>query len=116
MNEQFLSRNQNEVAQVIISFRELQSVRDHYVLYLGKDGWEVFDPNTSKAVIHHSFKHLYNLIDDIKELRRAIVNVSCIQFNKTGKPDQVQTFALKRLKRIYSDKEILNLCHYEPKY
>ena len=116
MNEQFLSRNQNEIAMVISTFRELQSVREHYVLYLDTNGWEVFDPITSKAVIRHSFKHLRNLIEDMKELRRAIVNVSCIQFNKSGKPDQVQSLAIKRLKRYYTNLEISNLCFYEPKY
>lgn len=113
---QFLSRNQNELAEVYTRFRELLSVRSHYVLYMDLNDWELFDPNVGRCIFRHSFKHLKSFTEDLIKLRHNIVEVGCIQFSRDGLPSKSQSWSLKYLLKFYSIEELKSLCNYESKY
>lgn len=106
MNEQFLSRNQFEIADLITKFKELVTIYPHVVLYLDKDSWEVFDTQFCKPLFRRSFKQVNTLRDELSKLRLNIINVGCIKYRRDGKPDKLQSWALRNLSLLYEEPEI----------
>lgn len=107
-NVQFLTRNQNEILRVFLSYRELLEVRPDFVMYMDKTTWELFDPNFSVTIFRHEFKHLKSMLDTMRQLRRDLIEVGCIKYREhSGKPPtSIQTWALKRLMKYYNYEQI----------
>lgn len=108
MNEQFLSRNQNELVKVITTFRQLLEVFPHeIVLYLDKENWEIFSPTFGITILTSKFKHLNSFIQDMNTLRRDIIAVGCIRYHKSKETTQSETWSLKRMKKIFNESQML---------
>ena len=107
MNEQFLSRNQSELVNVITSFRELLEVFPHeIVLYLDKDNWEIFSPTFGITILQSKFKHLNTFIQDMNQLRRDIISVGCIKYHQHKPLSQSETWSMKRMNKIFNEIQI----------
>ena len=107
MNNQFNSRNQYELAQIIVDFRELSALHDkQFTLYLDVDYWEIFDMRFGKTIIRHEYKHIRKLHEDILHLTNSIMHVGCIKFRPNKQPNTNQSWALKFLKTLYNDDEL----------
>ena len=110
MNEQFISRNQNEMLQVFLQYRELLNVKSHYVMYMDAESWELFDPNVGRTIIRHDFKHLKSMIEDLYKLRYDLGNVGAKLFgsanNHIRREKQSETWSYKALLKLYSETEI----------
>lgn len=105
MNEQFLSRNQSEIVNVITSFRELLDIFPHEIcLYLDKNNWEIFSPTFGITLVSSKFKHLKTFIQDINQLRRDIINVGCIKYKKNV--SQSDSWSLKRMQKIFNEQQL----------
>lgn len=65
-----------ELAEVIIRFKELDSVYNgNLSLYLDSDLWEVVDLRRGITIIRHDFKHVRALIDDLRLFTRDFTNL-----------------------------------------
>lgn len=108
MNHQFISRNQSELLNVIIRFRELTHIyQDFLTLYLEKDFWEIFDMRVGRTIFRHRFKHVSALLENIRRLEHAILEVGCIKYRIDGKPSKVQSNCIKFLQTLYKPSEII---------
>lgn len=99
-HEQFTSRNMYELANLMNAFNEL-NLRRQFCLYLDENGWEIFDLKVCVPVIRHEYRHIRDLIGDIRHLDRNLTTVgmwySCyvIQDSRKIRP------AVNYLKRVY---------------
>lgn len=101
-NYTFLSRNQQEIAEVISLFKELTSCYDNQlVLYLDQFDWEIFDTRCAIPVIRHRFKHLKNLREDLIKLRNDYINVGCAAFRDYGRFSFSEVISIKRIYMLY---------------
>lgn len=107
MNDQFLSRNQNELVKVITTFRELLEVFPHEIcLYLDKENWEVFSPTFGITILTSKFKHLNTFVQDMRQLRQDIINVGCMKYHHNIPSSQSETWSLKRMNKIFNEQQI----------
>lgn len=109
MNEQFLSRNQNEINAVFMAYRDLLSVRSHYVMYMDLESWELFDPNVGRTIIRHKFKHIKTLHEDLVKFRHDIINTGFMLQRTQSKPTHSETCSYKAMLKIYNEKELNQL-------
>lgn len=104
--EQFISRNHSLLAQVISEFHELNGIMDdNLVLYLDQKYWEIFDTRRAIPIIRHEFKHLTNMLSDIKAMIRAVGEIEyCRMRVSSGKnPTTTQSCAFRKLFQIYGN-------------
>lgn len=111
-NEQFITRNFNELGRVILAFRELDEVYpQNLCLYLDKNYWEVFDIRCGKAIIRHDFKHLTQLSSDMKTIKLDIIQLGYYSIHPKQVKRQCAKWAFTRLSRIYSPSELKYFTH-----
>ena len=105
---QFISRNQNDILDVFNKYRELLDVHDHFVMYMDKESWELFDTNCAKVIFRHKFKHLKSLKEDLMKFRRDLINVGCIRYRESSRQNlsPKETWSLKALQKIYNEYEL----------
>lgn len=112
INEQFITRNHNELARVILAYRELEEVYEGNVcLYLDNNIWEIFDMRIGKVLIRHEFKHLSQLIADLKELKQDIILLGYYSVHPNKVKKQSARWSFKRLSRLYDDEQIKYFTH-----
>lgn len=109
-NAQFISRNIQELAEVIIRFRNLDSMyRGNLSLYLDSDTWEVFDIRRGIIIIRHDFKHVRQLCRDMRILSNDFANLGMVihTISRGCKPSLSESVSLKHLYKIYGMDEYL---------
>lgn len=105
MYEQFISSNRNELAEVISTFNELNSVRQkNLCLYLDSHGWEVFDQQFFIVILRSDFKHVRTFIDEMRHIRQSVIEAGVIKYlPNPDKPTRVQSWAVRHLRKLYND-------------
>lgn len=112
INEQFITRNHNLLADVILSYRQLEEIYEGNVcLYLDSNSWEVFDMRCAKVLIRHEFKHLTSLIEDLKKLRLDMINLGYYSTYTKSVKQQNARWAWKRLSKLYNEEELKYFTH-----
>lgn len=107
MNEQFISRNQTKLAEVITVFKELtDSNNQRFCLYVDSTSWELFDQFVGRTIFRHEFKHIYTLIDNMRLLNQMIMNTAFIPWRKDGHLKHKEASAVKYLNKLYSESEV----------
>lgn len=109
-NSQFISRNIVEIADVIIRFRELNSCySDNLALYLDATSWEVFDVRRSIVLIRHEFKHVRQLLEDMKQYKNDFVNLGVLNYSLSHSRTikHAEAISVKRLYKVYGDDNYL---------
>lgn len=103
-NAQFISSNIMDIAEVVIRFKELDSLYSNNLsLYLDSDVWEIFDRRRGITIIRHDFKHVNQLIQDIKRLVQDFANVNSLNFGLSSKRTIKlhEAVSVKHLFKIY---------------
>lgn len=116
LNEQFVTRNIRELADVIIDFRELNDVCDsNLYLTLEQDHWEVFDGRVCKSILRYPFKHIRILKEEMNQLRRDFIKVGLVA--ATGKPiDKTEHASIRRLYNMYGMCDFIFSTNYLKNY
>lgn len=103
-NSQYISRNIMDIAEVIIRFKELNaSYSDNLCLYLDSQIWEVFDQRRGITIIRHDFKHVRQLLDDMRMFTRDFVNLGSANLRLSRKQTlkHPEAISVKHLYKIY---------------
>lgn len=99
-NYQFITRNTSELADIIVVFRELNTVCDkQLILSLDKDSWEVFDLRRCEPLCRYGFKQIRPFREWMVRLKQDIINVSMASYRKS--PTGSQVSSIKRLYKLY---------------
>lgn len=99
-HQQFVSRNANELAEVISCFNELcKNTHNRFCLYLDMNGWEVFDQNLAVVVIRHDYRHLRDLSIDIRKIQNDFMYIGLGTFDR--KYFRLAAGSARRLIKIY---------------
>jgi hypothetical protein len=116
LNEQFVSRNIQELADVIIDFRELNDVCDsNLYLTLEQDYWEIFDGRACKSIFRYPFKHICALKESMHQLKRDFINVGVVA--ATSKPiDKTEFASIRRLYNMYGMCDFIFSTNYLKNY
>ena len=106
LNQQFISRNQSDFADLLVSFRELNKCySNQFILSLYGNEWVVFDTRVSRDIVSFDFKNINNFKLWCKSLMYDICNVSTMHLGNRH-PRQSDTWSLKHLSNIYSPDEL----------
>lgn len=103
-NAQFISRNLVELAEVIVTFKELDAVYSgNLSLYMDANTWEVFDVRRGITIFHRDFKHVRQLCQDMRILKRDFANLyMCIHSISRGRqPNLSESVSIKHIYKIY---------------
>lgn len=107
---QFISRNMQELAEVIIRFKNLDAVyHGNLSLYLDGDIWEVFDMRRAIPLFRHDFKHIRQLCQDMRILTNDFANLGMVihSISRGRRPNHGEAVSIKHLYRIYGMDEYL---------
>lgn len=103
-NAQFISSNIMDIAEVIIRFKELDACySNNLCLYLDSDIWEVFDQRRGITIIRHDFKHVHQLIQDMKRFINDFANVNMLNLglSKRRTIKTHEAVSIKHLFKVY---------------
>lgn len=103
-NAQFISRNIMEIAEVIIRFKELNACySNNLCLYLDASIWEVFDQRRGLTIIRHDFKHVRQLLEDMKKFTRDFTNLCSanIRLSRHQTLKLPEVVSIKHLFKVY---------------
>lgn len=103
MKEQFISRNQLDIAKIFSVFNDLQKAHPNFVIYYDGRTWELFDVLLAVTPIRHDSRHVLDFIKDMRTLLNDIINVSMIGLQNKQNQRQSQTCSLKHLKEQYPE-------------
>lgn len=99
-NTQFTTRNQNELADILITFRDLNTVCDkQLILSLEQDFWEIFDLRACNPIYRCPFKHIKGLKDFMVRLKQDILNVHMASVR--SRPTSQEVSSIKRLHKLF---------------
>lgn len=115
----FISRNTQELAEVIIRFKNLDAVyRGNLSLYLDSDFWEVFDVRRGMVLFRHSFKHVRQLCEDMRILTHDFANLGLVihSISRGRKPNVSESVSIKHLYCIYGMDEYIFTNKYIKSY
>lgn len=104
LHEQLISRNHQNLAEVIQVFLELNdSYQGQFCIYMDSQVWELFDTRVAKTIFKHQFKHFNQFRQDMLRLKHDIINVGCVNWSigRGRKPKPSQVWSIKSLINIY---------------
>lgn len=103
-NHQFMTRNMHDLAEVIIRFKELDSVyHGNLSLYLDSASWEVFDVRRGITIIRHDFKHVRSLLEDMRLFIRDFTHLwwANTSASRGRNLDLKEAISVKHLYKVY---------------